>query len=72
MLSAQTLTIEIDGEKRDINGIYLVDEKKLNELSDEDFLDLRKRGFLGPIFSSLTSMHQVNRLARVKAEKNPK
>ncbi|ATC94233.1 SapC family protein [Pseudoalteromonas tunicata] len=72
LLSAQTLTIEIDGEKRDINGIYLVDEKKLNELSDEDFLDLRKRGFLGPIFSSLTSMHQVNRLARVKAEKNPK
>ncbi|MBE0362375.1 hypothetical protein PULV_a2994 [Pseudoalteromonas ulvae UL12] len=70
LLSAQTLTIEINGEKRDINGIYLIDEKKLNELSDEDFLDIRKRGFLGPIYSFLTSMHQVNRLARIKADQN--
>jgi len=67
LLTAQTLTLEIKGEKRDINGIYLIDEKKLNELSDEDFLDIRKRGYLGPIYSFLTSMHQVNRLARVKS-----
>ncbi len=69
LLIAQTLTVEIKGEKKDINGIYLIDEKKLNELSDEDFLDLRKRGFLGPIYSFLTSTHQVARLARLKAEK---
>jgi hypothetical protein len=68
LLIPQTLTLEIKGEKRDINGIYLIDEKKMNELSDEDFLDIRKRGFLPPIYSFLTSMPQVNRLARLKAE----
>ena len=68
LLVAQTLTLEIKGEKRDINGIYLIDEKKLNELSDEEFLDLRKRGYLAPIYAFLTSMPQVNRLARLKAE----
>ncbi len=67
LLIAQTLTLEIKGEKRDINGIYLIDEKKLNELSDEEFLEIRKRGYLAPIYSFLTSMPQVNRLARLKA-----
>ncbi|KID57325.1 multidrug transporter [Pseudoalteromonas luteoviolacea CPMOR-1] len=68
LLVQQTLTVEIAGEKKDINGIYLVDERKLNELSDEDFLDLRKRGYLAPIFAFLTSTHQVARLARLKAQ----
>jgi len=67
LLVAQTLTVEIKGEKKDINGIYLVDEKKLNSLGDEEFLDLRKRGYLAPIYSFLTSTHQVARLARLKA-----
>lgn len=69
LLSQQTLTVEIAGEKRDINGIYLVDEKKVAELSDADFLELRKRGYLAPIYAFLTSTHQVARLARLKAQK---
>lgn len=70
LLIAQTLTVEIQGEKRDISGIYLIDEKKLNELSDADFLELRKRGYLAPIYAFLTSTHQVGRLARLKAQKS--
>ncbi|AXQ98300.1 MULTISPECIES: SapC family protein [Pseudoalteromonas] len=69
LLVQQTLTVEIRGEKKDINGIYLVDERKLNELGDEDFLELRKRGYLAPIFAFLTSTHQVARLARMKAQR---
>ncbi|CCQ12368.1 Peptide transport system permease protein SapC [Pseudoalteromonas luteoviolacea B = ATCC 29581] len=69
LLSQQTLTVEIKGEKRDINGIYLIDERKVAELSDADFLELRKRGYLAPIYAFLTSTHQVARLARLKAQK---
>ncbi|MBQ4833293.1 SapC family protein [Pseudoalteromonas sp. MMG010] len=68
LLIAQTLTVDIQGEKKDINGIYLIDEKKLNELSDDVFLELRKRGYLAPIYSFLTSTHQVARLARIKSQ----
>ncbi len=64
----QTLTVEVNGEKRNINGIYLINEAKLNDLSEEQFNDLRKRGLLAPIFSHLTSLGQINRLARAEAQ----
>ncbi|MCL1074158.1 SapC family protein [Shewanella dokdonensis] len=68
LLSAQTLTVEIKGEQRNINGIYLIDERKLAEMSDEDFLELRKRGLLGPIYSHLTSLNQIPRLVKFESE----
>ncbi|WP_434938717.1 SapC family protein [Shewanella sp. HL-SH8] len=66
LLVSQTLTVDVAGEKRNINGLYLIDEQKLNQLSDEDFLELKKRGLLGPIFGHLGSLNQVNRLARME------
>ncbi|NRA59791.1 MAG: SapC family protein [Psychrobium sp.] len=68
LLIEQTLTIDIAGEKVQLNGIHLVDEKKLNEMSDEDHLEMRKRGYLGPIYSHLGSLRQVNRLAKLRQE----
>lgn len=68
LLVQQNLEIDLNGEKIAINGLYLVNEKKLNELSDEEYLELRKRGFLGPIFAHLNSMHQVHRLVQKKAQ----
>jgi len=67
LLIEQTLSVDINGEKVQLNGLFLVDEKKLNELSDEDHLALRKRGFLAPIYAHLGSLHQVNRLAKIRA-----
>lgn len=66
LLISQTLTVDVAGEKRNINGLYLIDEQKLNALSDEDFLALKQRGLLGPIFGHLGSLNQVNRLARME------
>jgi len=66
LLVSQTLTVDVAGEKRNINGLYLIDEQKLNQLSDEAFLELKKRGILGPIFGHLGSLNQVNRLARME------
>lgn len=67
LLIEQTLSVDINGEKVQLNGLFLVDEKKLNEMSDEDHLALRKRGFLAPIYAHLGSLHQVNRLARIRS-----
>lgn len=69
LLSQQNLSLTLNGEKIEINGVYLVDEKALNALSNEDFLELRTKGFLGPIYNHLGSLHQLSRLAKLKAAK---
>lgn len=68
LLIEQTLTVDIKGEKVQLNGLLLVDEKKLSELSDADFLELRKRGYLAPIFAHLGSLNHANKLAKLKSE----
>jgi len=68
LLEARTLTVEVKGEKRNIDGILVVSEEKLSELSDEDFLDLRKRGLLPMIYAHLGSLQHIQLLARFTAE----
>ncbi|GAA4872881.1 SapC family protein [Ferrimonas pelagia] len=69
LLHTQTLTVRFNEQSVNLNGVYMVDEKKLNELDDDKFADLRKRGLLGPIYAHLTSLQQINRLAHMKAQK---
>ena len=65
-----------DGWLYNIDGIYTVDENKLNELPDEDFLALRKRGLISLIYAHLMSLQQLRRIAERQYEadnagKNP-
>lgn len=62
LLVPQTLTMTLQGSPREISGIYIVDEKKLNSLSDEQVLDLNKRGMMPAIYAHLMSLQQVQRL----------
>ncbi|MBU2882910.1 SapC family protein [Psychrosphaera sp. B3R10] len=68
LLSAQNISVKVQGKEYVLNGLNIVDEKKLNALSDEDFLEIRNRGFLGPIFAHLGSMHQVTNLIQRQAK----
>lgn len=68
LLEAKTLTVHVNEQKREINGLYLIDEKKLNELTDEQYLDLRKKGYLAPIYAQMISVQQVQRLTRWQSE----
>ncbi|MGL6160622.1 SapC family protein [Microbulbifer sp.] len=67
LLTAQSVSVNAGEEKIDLNGLYIVDEKKLNELSEEQFEDFRKRGFLPPIYAQLGSLHQLSKLAKLQA-----
>lgn len=67
LLVQQNLKVEVKGEPRNINGLYLINEEKLNKLTEEEFKELRERGLIGPIYSHLTSLGQINRLARAEA-----
>ncbi len=43
-------------------GLFMVDEARLNALSDQALLDLRQAGALGPIYTHLVSLGQMPQL----------
>lgn len=68
LLSPQTLNLNAKGESVNLGGIYIVDEDKLNALSNEDFLDLRQRGVLPSIYAHLISGQRWAQLASRNAD----
>jgi hypothetical protein len=44
-------------------GSFMVDEKKLATLNPDEFLVLRDKGFLGPVYAHLLSLMQVEKFA---------
>lgn len=67
LLSRKTLELRTPGgESYDISGLYSIDEEKLNNLPNEDFLELRNKGMLAPIFAALLSMARINYMVNFK------
>ncbi len=67
-----SLNVELkatNGETQRIAGCFAVNEKKFNEISDEDFIALRKLGYLPAIYAHMLSLAQIERLVRLRAEK---
>lgn len=65
LLTPQTLNLKLENEQEyTLGGLYVIDEKKLNTLSDEDFIELRRTGALSAIYASLMSMQRINQLVR--------
>ncbi|AWL12932.1 hypothetical protein HMF8227_02480 [Saliniradius amylolyticus] len=54
-----------DGTRKNLVGLYNINEKKLHELTDEQVLQLHRRGFMGAIYAMLTSVGQLNRLVQL-------
>ncbi|GAB5500958.1 MAG: SapC family protein [Pseudohongiellaceae bacterium] len=57
-----------DAPSYNIDGIYTVDEQALNALSDEQYLDLRKKGVIPLIYAHLASLQQVRRILKKQDE----
>lgn len=51
---------------KNVTGCYVINEERLNNLSDKKFLDIKEKRYLAPIFSHLTSLSQIERLALLK------
>jgi len=54
------------GNTRNIEGCFGVNEKQFNEISDESFIELRKRGILPLIYAHLMSLSQITRLVQLE------
>lgn len=69
LLEEKPFAFQVGEEKRNINGLFVINEEKFNGLSDEQFIDLRKKGFLAPIYAHMLSLAQISRLVRRISEK---
>lgn len=58
------VTATTGGNKKTINfeGLFFIDEKKLNALPDEKFLEFKEKGLLPSIYAHLISLGRVNRM----------
>jgi hypothetical protein len=62
LLAQRSLSVNIDGEEVNIGGLYSVNEVKMNELPDDEFSEIRRRGLLPLIYAHLISLNQIRRL----------
>lgn len=64
------VAITMGENKRVLNGLFRIDDKKLRDLTDEQVLDLHKRNYFAAIYSHLHSLSQIQRLIELKTKKN--
>jgi hypothetical protein len=64
LLSSKVITVEFEGQKRNLEGLWLVDEQKLRALDDAQTLELVRSGYMGLIYAHFLSLSNVVRLAR--------
>ena len=65
----RTISVDLrdaDGSKRSIQGLLSIDEEKMRNLADADYLKLRDRKLIGPIYAHLFSLSQFGRLTDTK------
>lgn len=58
LLVASTITVktgEGESEGHKLQGVYRINEDKLNELSDKMFLEMREKGYLSAIYAHIAS-----------------
>lgn len=66
LLDEVQLTIQYaSGQKRNVTGLTIINEQRLNELSDEQTLEMKKAGYLGAAYAMLLSLGQLNRLVQL-------
>lgn len=51
---------------KNINGCYVVNEERLNNLSNDRFLEMREKHYLPAVYAHLVSLAQIERLMMLK------
>lgn len=66
MFTPLNMQVRVNDEVRNITGCYVINEERLNNLSDKSFIELREKRYLAPVYAHLLSLAQVERLLRFK------
>ena len=54
---------------KNISGCYVVNEERLNNLSNDRFLEMREKRYLPAVYAHLVSLAQIERLMTLKEER---
>ncbi len=63
LLAPKVVSIEFEGVKKTLDGLWVIDEEKLNALDDAQTLELVRSGYMGLIYAHFFSLKNVARLA---------
>jgi len=68
LLRSRPIALQYTATSRryELEGVFTIDEEALEKCSDEEYLELRRRGLMPLIYSHLTSLHQFGRLQRLQ------
>lgn len=60
------MRVRLQNEMKNISGAYVINEERLNSLSDDKFLEMKNKRYLSVIYSHLSSLAQIERLLGFK------
>jgi hypothetical protein len=66
MFTPLNLKVRVGAEIKNVSGAYVINEERLNSLSNEKFIELREKKYLPVIYSHLSSLSQIERLISFK------
>jgi hypothetical protein len=69
MFTPLNIKVRDDAEMKSINGCYVINEQRLNGLSDERFLEIKHKQYLPAVYAHLVSLAQTERLVKFKDER---
>ena len=66
MFTPLSMRVKDGAGMKDISGCYVINEERLNNLSDELFLAVKRKGYLSAIYAHLISLAQAERLVKLQ------
>jgi hypothetical protein len=71
LLAPLNMRVKEGEEVKNITGVFAINAERFDKLSDEVFLEFRKRGYLPLIYAHLGSLSQIDKLMRLAAATSP-
>lgn len=68
MFTPLNMRVRQQEQVKNITGCYVINEERINNLSNERFLELREKRYLAPMYAHLNSLAQIERLVTLKSD----
>ena len=69
MFTPLNMRVRDNDKVKNVSGCYVVNEERLNNLSDDRFLDIKNKSYLAPLYAHLISLAQTERLVKLQDTK---